>query len=76
MKAVVAGWNQIKKTFSTRPVAGTTRERRSLSLWGTSEPITFDLFLTLALGDLKATLLETSEDISDHRAIQIIVPQD
>jgi endonuclease/exonuclease/phosphatase family metal-dependent hydrolase len=40
------------------------------------EPTTFDYFFTLGLGDLKATLLKTPEDISDHRAIQIIVPQD
>ncbi len=40
------------------------------------EPTTFDYFFTLGLGDLKATLLKTPEDISDHRAIQITVPQD
>jgi hypothetical protein len=38
------------------------------------EPTTFDYFFTLGLGDLKATLLKTPEDISDHRAIQLVVP--
>lgn len=40
------------------------------------EPTTFDYFFTLGLGDLKATLLNTPTDISDHHAIQITLPQD
>ncbi len=40
------------------------------------EPTTFDYFFTLGLGDLKATMLKTPTEISDHHALQIIVPQD
>ncbi len=38
------------------------------------EPTTFDYFFTLGLGDLKATLLKSPEEISDHRAILLTVP--
>jgi endonuclease/exonuclease/phosphatase family metal-dependent hydrolase len=38
------------------------------------EPTTFDYFFTLGLGDLKATLLKTPEEVSDHRAILLTVP--
>lgn len=39
------------------------------------EPTTFDYFFTIGLGDLKASMLSTSTEISDHHAIQITVPQ-
>lgn len=38
------------------------------------EPTTFDYFFTLGLGDLKATLLKSPEEVSDHRAIQLTLP--
>jgi endonuclease/exonuclease/phosphatase family metal-dependent hydrolase len=38
------------------------------------EPTTFDYFFTLGLGDLKATLLKSPEEISDHRAMLLTVP--
>jgi endonuclease/exonuclease/phosphatase family metal-dependent hydrolase len=40
------------------------------------EPTTFDYFFTLGLGELKATMLNTPTDISDHHAIEVSVPQD
>lgn len=40
------------------------------------KPTTFDYLFTLGLGDLKATMLNTPTDISDHHAIQLTVPQD
>ncbi|MGL4401137.1 MAG: hypothetical protein ACRCXD_14800 [Luteolibacter sp.] len=38
------------------------------------EPTTFDYFFTLGLGNLKATLLKSPEEISDHRAILLTIP--
>lgn len=40
------------------------------------KPTTFDYFFTFGLGDLNATLLDTSEKLSDHKAIGLAIPQD
>jgi endonuclease/exonuclease/phosphatase family metal-dependent hydrolase len=40
------------------------------------KPTTFDYFMTLGLGDLTATMLKSPPEISDHRAIMLMVPQD
>lgn len=39
------------------------------------EPTTFDYFMTLGLGDLTATMLKSPAEVSDHRAILLMVPQ-
>ncbi len=40
----------------------------------TFKPTTFDYFFTYGLGDLAAELIDTPEEISDHRAISLMVP--
>lgn len=40
------------------------------------KPTTFDYFMTLGLGNLTATMLKSPAEISDHRAIMLMVPQD
>ncbi|MES2441163.1 MAG: endonuclease/exonuclease/phosphatase family protein [Verrucomicrobiota bacterium] len=39
------------------------------------KPTTFDYFFTYGLGDLKAVMIDTPMDISDHCAIGLAVPQ-
>ncbi len=39
------------------------------------KPTTFDYFFTYGLGDLKASMLESPPEVSDHHAIQLLVPQ-
>ena len=39
------------------------------------KPTTFDYFFTLGLGDLSATMLDSSPEVSDHHAIQLLIPQ-
>lgn len=43
---------------------------------GRYQPTTFDYFFTLGLGDLTAIQLESSADVSDHHAIELVVPQE
>ncbi len=40
------------------------------------KPTTFDYIFSLGLGDLNATLLASPAEISDHRAVQLTIPQD
>ncbi len=40
------------------------------------KPTTFDYFMTHGLGNLSATMLKSPAEISDHRAIMLMVPQD
>lgn len=42
---------------------------------GRFESTTFDYFFTLGLGDLTATMLDSPPSVSDHHAIQLIVPE-
>lgn len=39
------------------------------------KPTTFDYFFTLGLGNLTATMLDSPLTVSDHRAIQLMVPE-
>jgi endonuclease/exonuclease/phosphatase family metal-dependent hydrolase len=40
------------------------------------KPTTFDYFFTLGLGNLNAIMLNSPEEVSDHHAILLTVPQD
>ncbi|MES2660785.1 MAG: endonuclease/exonuclease/phosphatase family protein [Verrucomicrobiota bacterium] len=40
------------------------------------KPTTFDYFFTSGLGDLKATMLDSPFEVSDHKAIMITVPEE
>jgi len=58
--------------------ADTPQEKRLT--WAPSKgdrfkPTTFDYFFTLGLGDLNATMLESPTEVSDHHAIQLMVPE-
>ena len=44
--------------------------------FGNFPPTTFDYFFTQGLGDLKAVIVDSPREISDHHAIKLDLPQD